>query len=68
MEVEVHGNDIDDALYRLKKLMGKDGVHGANKRRLAFPKASLRKKEKAKIAERRRVKSERRRERFEARC
>ena len=59
---EVVGGDINSAIRFLKRAIGKDGVHKMVKRRLDFPKPSLRRREKVAIATRRRLKAERRRE------
>ena len=65
IEVEVQSGDINTAIRFLKKVVGQDGIHGAVKRRLAFPKKSLRKREKAAVAARRRLKLEGKNRRYE---
>lgn len=65
IEVEVQSGDLNEALRILKKSLGQDGVHREVKLRLAFPKRSLRRREKNAVAKRRRVESERKRQRYE---
>lgn len=65
ISVEVQSGDINTAIRFLKKVAGQDGIHGEVKRRLAYPKQSLRRREKRVIAERRRVERERKNRRYE---
>jgi len=62
MQTEVIGDDFENAIRLFKKIVGKDGIHSAIKRRLAHVKPSEKIKAKAAIANRRRRDLQRKRE------
>jgi small subunit ribosomal protein S21 len=63
LEVEVRDNNINRALNRLKREIGREGISRELKRRRFYEKPSVAKRRKMREAERRRRKEERRRKR-----
>lgn len=62
LEVEVRDNNVNRAINRLKREIGREGVSRELKRRRFYEKPSVAKRRKQREAERRRRKEERRRE------
>lgn len=60
LEVEVRDNNINRALNRLKREIGREGISRELKRRRFYEKPSVAKRRKQREAERRRRKEERR--------
>lgn len=60
MQVEVRNGDIEGGIRILKNLLKRDGIHVEAKRRNEYANKTDRKKMKALIANRRRIKIERR--------
>ncbi len=60
IEVEVRDNNINRALNRLKREIGREGISRELKRRRFYEKPSVAKRRKMREAERRRRKEERR--------
>lgn len=67
IEVEVRDNNINRALNRLKREIGREGVSRELKRRRFYEKPSVAKRRKQREAERRRRKEERRERRRDRR-
>ena len=63
IEIRVLNGDLEGALVLLKRQCQRDAIHSEIKRRETFVKPSTRKKAKAAVARRRRIKTEARRER-----
>lgn len=61
--VEVRGDDIDRAIRDLKKVVGRDGVQQEVRRRDQWPNKTDRKKAKAILAARKRLKREKKKAR-----
>lgn len=61
MEVTVDGRDLEKALKLLKRKMQRDGILGELKKRRHYEKPSVKLKNKQRLAQKRRVKSMRKR-------
>ena len=62
IEVEVRDNNVNRAINRLKREIGREGISRELKRRRFYEKPSVAKRRKQREAERRRRKEERRRQ------
>ena len=63
IEIQVRDGHLEEALISLRRQCQRDAIHSEIKRRETFVKPSTRKKAKAAVARRRRIKTEARRER-----
>lgn len=61
VEIIVHGNNVDDALKKLKRELQKEGVFKAIKRKRHYEKPSIERKREENESQRRRRKLERKR-------
>lgn len=62
MQVEVRGSDIESGIRSLKNLLKRDGIHDEVRKREESPNRTDRRRVKERIARRRKVKSEGRKE------